>query len=109
MPLQYHSNTNQVAQRVQPRPPRQDSPMPTVRIDAQGRIVVPLPERQRLGLEGGDELHLVPTPEGLLLERRRAATVHTAADGLPVVVFDEPRPVSNEESVAAIRAERATR
>ena len=57
--------------------------MPNDRIDAQGGDVVPLPER------------------------RRAATVHTAADGLPVVTFDEPRPVSNDESIATIRAQRA--
>jgi AbrB family looped-hinge helix DNA binding protein len=83
--------------------------MLTVRIDAQGRIVVPIAERQRLGIRGGDELALVPTPEGLVLERRRAATVSTAPDGLPIVTFDEPLPVSNETTIAAIRAERATR
>jgi AbrB family looped-hinge helix DNA binding protein len=88
---------------------REDAPMPSVRIDAQGRIVVPLAERQRLGIRGGDELTLLPTPEGLVLERRRSARVSTAPDGLPIVDFVEPRPVLNEEAVAAIRAERATR
>ena len=42
-------------------------------------------------------------------ERRRAATVSTAPDGLPIVTFDEPTPVSNEAAVAAIRDERASR
>lgn len=88
---------------------REDTAMLTVRIDAQGRIVVPLAERQRLGVEGGDELALIPTPEGLILERRRAATVSTAPDGLPIVEFAQPRPVPNKESVSAIRAERAAR
>ena len=83
--------------------------MLTVMIDAQGRIVVPIAERQRLGIRAGDELALVPTPEGLVLERRRAAMVSTAPDGLSVVTFDEPLPVSNEATVAAIRAERASR
>jgi AbrB family looped-hinge helix DNA binding protein len=83
--------------------------MSTVRIDAQGRIVVPIAERQRLGIRGGDELALVPTPEGLVIERRRAATVSTAPDGLPIVTFDAPMPVANEAAVAAIRDERASR
>lgn len=83
--------------------------MLTVRIDAQGRIVVPIAERQRLGIRGGDELALVPTPEGLIVERRRTATVSTAADGLPIVTFDEPVPVTNETTVDAIRAQRSTR
>ena len=42
-------------------------------------------------------------------ERRRAATVSTAPDGLPIVTFDVPLPVSNEAAVAAIRDERASR
>ena len=83
--------------------------MPTVRIDAQGRVVVPLPERQRLGLREGDEFVLLPTPEGLLLERRRGASVQTAEDGLPVIDFAVSRPTANEDAVAAIRAERASR
>ena len=83
--------------------------MPTVRIDSQGRIVVPLPERQRLGLRGGDELDLLPTPEGLLLERRREASVRTADDGLPVVDFADPRPIAKADAVVAIRTERASR
>jgi AbrB family looped-hinge helix DNA binding protein len=81
----------------------------TVTIDRQGRIVVPLTERRRLGLEGGEELVLVPTPEGLLLERRRDARVRTGPDGLPLVEFTESRPVSGDEALAAIRAHRDER
>jgi len=80
-----------------------------VTIDRKGRIVVPFAERRRLGLVGGEELALVPTPEGLLIERRRHATVRTGADGLPVVEFSEPRPVSGAEALAAIRAHRDER
>ena len=112
MASRYHLFTTTSARRSggpEARVGSEPTPMPTVRIDGQGRIVVPLPERRRLGLQGGDELVLLPTPEGLLLERRRAATVRTAADGLPVVDFAEPRRVTNEEAVAAIRAERASR
>lgn len=81
----------------------------TVTIDRQGRIVVPLSERRRLGLEGGEELLLVPTPEGLLLERRRDADVSIGPDGLPLVTFTEPRPVPGDEALAAIRAHRDER
>jgi AbrB family looped-hinge helix DNA binding protein len=88
---------------------REEAVMSTVRIDAQGRIVVPLAQRQRLGVRGGDELALIPTPEGLILERRRAATVSTAPDGLPIVEFTEPRPVPNDEALEAIRAQRDAR
>jgi AbrB family looped-hinge helix DNA binding protein len=88
---------------------REEAAMSTVRIDAQGRIVVPLAHRQRLGVQGGGELELIPTPEGLILERRRAATVSTAPDGLPIVEFTEPRPVTNDEALEAIRAQRDAR
>jgi AbrB family looped-hinge helix DNA binding protein len=81
----------------------------TVTIDRQGRIVVPLAERRRLGLEGGEVLALLPTPEGLLLERRREATVRTGPDGLPLVEFARPRPVTGAEALAAIRAHREER
>jgi AbrB family looped-hinge helix DNA binding protein len=80
-----------------------------VTIDRRGRIVVPLAERRRLGLEGGEELALVPTPEGLLIERRSDATVRTGQDGLPSVEFAMPRRVSSETVLAAIRAEREER
>jgi bifunctional DNA-binding transcriptional regulator/antitoxin component of YhaV-PrlF toxin-antitoxin module len=80
-----------------------------VRIDRQGRIVVPFTERRRLGLEGGEVLTLVPTPEGLVLERRHDATVRTGFDGLPVLEFADPRRVSGAEAVAAIRSERDER
>ena len=81
----------------------------SVRIDRRGRIVVPLAERRRLGLEGGQELVLVPTPEGLLFERRCDARVRTGPDGLPLVEFTEPQPVSGDVALAAIRAHRDER
>jgi len=81
----------------------------TVTIDRQGRIVVPLAERRRLGLEGGEDLALIPTPEGLLLERRREATVRIGEDGLPLVDFARPRPVSGVEALTSIRSQRDER
>ena len=41
----------------------------TVKVDAQGRVVIPQAERERLGLPDGGALELVSTPEGVLLER----------------------------------------
>jgi AbrB family looped-hinge helix DNA binding protein len=78
-----------------------------VRVDRQGRIVIPLRERERLGVEEGGTLDLVATPEGVLLERRRPATVRVAEDGLPVVTTEDAEQISNDESLVAIRRHRA--
>lgn len=83
--------------------------MPTVRIDDQGRIVVPLAERDRLGLRDGDVLEVIRTPEGLLLEPRAEVVVRLAADGLPVAEFVDGRTFTAEDLHAAIRAERESR
>lgn len=77
-----------------------------VKVDAQGRVVIPQAERERLGLSDGGALELVSTPEGVLLERRRRATVTVDDDGLPLVTVDEPDTVSNAETVRAIHAQR---
>jgi AbrB family looped-hinge helix DNA binding protein len=73
-----------------------------VRVDRQGRVVIPQRERERLGLEAGGTLELVPTPEGLLLERRQRAEVVEGSDGVPLIrLVGEPR-VTNEEAQRAI-------
>ena len=54
----------------------------TVKVDAQGRVVIPQAERERLGLPDGGTLELVSTPEGVLLERRRRASLTMDASGL---------------------------
>jgi AbrB family looped-hinge helix DNA binding protein len=73
-----------------------------VRIDRQGRVVIPQAERERLGLTAGTTLELVPTSEGLLLESRHAAEVIDAPDGAPLIrLVDEP-PVANEDAQRAI-------
>ena len=40
----------------------------TLKIDKAGRIVLPKPVRQRLGLRAGMDLELVESPEGLVLK-----------------------------------------
>jgi AbrB family looped-hinge helix DNA binding protein len=73
-----------------------------VRIDRQGRVVIPQAERERLGLEAGTTLELVPTPEGLLLERRHRAEVVEGADGAPLIrLVGDPR-VTNDDAQRAI-------
>lgn len=81
----------------------------TVKIDAQGRVVIPQAERERLGLPHGGALELVSTPEGVLLERRRQATVTFGEDGLPLVTLDDVDTVSNAEATEAIHAQRDER
>ncbi|WP_052669033.1 AbrB/MazE/SpoVT family DNA-binding domain-containing protein [Nitriliruptor alkaliphilus] len=80
-----------------------------VKVDAQGRVVIPQAERERLGLSAGGALDLIATPEGLLLERRRRATVTVEEDGLPLVRVDELGTVSNTEAIDAIHQQRAGR
>lgn len=81
----------------------------TVKVDAQGRVVIPQAERERLGLPQGGTLELVSTPEGVLLERRHQATVATGEDGLPMVTIDAVSTVSNADAVEAIHTQRAGR
>lgn len=78
-----------------------------VRVDRQGRMVLPKPLRRRLGADPG-EVTLTTTPEGALLTPvTPEATVEEGPDGLPVLRLG--RPVANEEVLAAIDAERAER
>ena len=81
----------------------------TVKLDAQGRVVIPQAERERLGLPDGGTLELVSTPEGVLLERRRQATVASGEDGLPLVTLDDVDTVSNADATDAIHAQRDER
>lgn len=78
----------------------------TVRVDRQGRVVIPQQERERLGLGEGGTLEMAATPEGLVLERRRRATVATGDDGLPLVTVDGLGEVANDDAVEAIHQQR---
>ncbi len=81
----------------------------TVKVDAQGRVVIPQAERERLGLPHGGTLELVSTPEGVLLERRRQVTVTSGEDGLPMVTLDDAGTVSNFDATQAIHDQRDAR
>ncbi|MDQ3451534.1 MAG: AbrB/MazE/SpoVT family DNA-binding domain-containing protein [Actinomycetota bacterium] len=86
--------------------------MAKIRIDAQGRIVLPRDVRRRLGIAGhGADLELRETTDGLLLELPPAAArVATADDGLPAITIEGlPEPVSNDSVLAAIERERSVR
>jgi AbrB family looped-hinge helix DNA binding protein len=99
MPLRWHISTISV---VEPPLPKGVAMPIQVRIDRQGRVVIPLGERERLGLDAGTTLELVPTPEGLLLERRQRAEVVEAADGAPLIRLAGKPPVTNVEAQRAI-------
>ncbi|MBY5162072.1 AbrB/MazE/SpoVT family DNA-binding domain-containing protein [Salsipaludibacter albus] len=81
----------------------------TVKVDRQGRIVIPQHERERLGLHDGGVLELIPTPEGIALEHLRPAIVRQARDGLPVVAFGTSDTIPNDDAVAAIHRHRDQR
>lgn len=81
----------------------------TVKVDAQGRVVIPQAERERLGLPQGGALELVATPEGVLLERRHQATVTSGEDGLPMVTLNAVSTVSNDDAIEAIHTQRDDR
>ncbi len=51
-------------------------------------------------------LELVSTAEGVLLERRRRATVTPGEDGLPLVTLDGVDTVSNVDATEAIHVQR---
>ena len=75
-----------------------------MRIDKQGRLVLPQRFREEL-VEVPGELLIESTPEGVLLRPIHGPTdVRVADDGLPVLDVDPI--VTNEETLAAIDRER---
>jgi bifunctional DNA-binding transcriptional regulator/antitoxin component of YhaV-PrlF toxin-antitoxin module len=78
-----------------------------VKVDRQGRMVLPKWLRQELGADPG-ELALQRTPEGVLLSAvTPAAQVEVAPDGLPRLRLG--RTVTNDEVLEGIDAERSNR
>lgn len=78
-----------------------------VRIDAQGRMVLPRELREEIVSVPG-EIILRRTPDGLLLTSAMdAGVLRQGEDGLPVLSLH--RPVGNAEVLDAIDRERAER
>jgi len=75
-------------------------------IDGQGRVVIPRSLRAELGAVPG-VVRARRVDGGVLLEHPVAGEVATGDDGLPIVILGYP--VSNDETLAAIDAERASR
>jgi AbrB family looped-hinge helix DNA binding protein len=78
-----------------------------VRIDRQGRMVIPAALRDEISTTPGDVI-VQRTAAGLLITAApQEADVATAADGLPVLELD--RVVSNTDVLDAIDHERSSR
>ncbi len=77
-----------------------------VPIDGQGRVVIPRSLRSALGAVPG-VIRARRVEGGILLEHPVDGEVSVGDDGLPIVLLG--RPISNDESLAAIDAERAER
>ncbi len=77
-----------------------------VPIDGQGRVVIPRSLRSALGAVPG-VIRARRVEGGILLEHPVDGEVAVGDDGLPIVLLG--RPISNDESLAAIDAERAER
>lgn len=86
--------------------------MARVRVDAQGRLVLPRGVRQRFGIDGRpSELVATETADGLLIELPpNRAVVSEAEDGLPVVTIEGiSAPITNDSVIAGIDADRSER
>jgi AbrB family looped-hinge helix DNA binding protein len=74
-----------------------------VAIDGVGRIVIPKPLRDELGISGPTDLELVAADGRLELTVPDVSAHVEERDGLPVIVTDEPMaPMSIGETRAAI-------
>lgn len=86
--------------------------MARVRVDAQGRLVLPQSLRRRFGIDGRPaELVATETADGLLIELPpNRAILSQAEDGLPEVTIEGlSAPITNDSVIAGIDADRARR
>jgi AbrB family looped-hinge helix DNA binding protein len=74
--------------------------MAMVTIDRLGRIVVPKPLRNALGLLPGTELELIEEPDGFRLVVSAPAPTIEVRDGLPVIVAQRPVRDSDVDTLA---------
>lgn len=78
-----------------------------VRVDRQGRMVLPKPLRRELGADLGEVVARRTIDGVLLTPATPTGRVEVAPDGLPVLGLG--RPVSNDEVLRAVEEERAAR
>ncbi len=78
----------------------------TVKIDKAGRVVLPKPIRDRLGLREGSDLEVQETPEGVMLKAPGNRPSMVKKDGLWVHTVKLPR---GFDIVQAIRDDRDDR
>jgi AbrB family looped-hinge helix DNA binding protein len=78
----------------------------TVRIDKAGRVILPKPLRDRLGLHEGSDLEIVETPEGVVLKPVERGPSMIKKQGLWVHTGKVP---SGFDVVQAIRDDREER
>lgn len=78
----------------------------TLKIDKAGRVILPKPIRDRLGLREGGDLELQETPEGVMLKATGNQPAMVKKDGLWVHTGKLPR---GFDIVQAIRDDREDR
>jgi AbrB family looped-hinge helix DNA binding protein len=78
----------------------------TLKIDRAGRVILPKPLRDRLGLQEGSDLELLETPEGVLLKPAVERPSVIKKQGLWVYTGKLP---PGFDSVRAIRDDREDR
>lgn len=74
-----------------------------VTIDRLGRIVVPKPVRDALGLVPGTRLDLVEEPDGFRLLVPTTDARVEELDGLPLIVSRRPEPLTDEDVDAMVQ------
>lgn len=84
--------------------------MARVKVDTQGRLVLPQAQRRRLGIDVGEsEVELLATAEGVLLEQSRDIRLSTGDDGLQVATIDGAGTILNATVLEAVHFDRAER
>ena len=84
--------------------------MVTATVDGQGRLVLPVHERRRLGIDApGSEVEIIPTDEGLSIEPVRSVRLSATDDGLVVATIVGGETITNETVVETIHRYRDER
>ena len=79
----------------------------TIQIDKAGRIVLPKPVRDRLGLRPGSDLQMEETADGLILKPREVRPALALEGGLLVYTGDLPSGFDDRRALEEDREDRA--